>query len=104
MTQDSGSQPAPAPEGSTRYLLLFISFIIPVAGIAIGLIYLQRPDAASQAFGRQALIAAVAFFVLFCLCFACYFIFVFGMGLFPLLLLPFTNLDSSALLPVIQLL
>jgi hypothetical protein len=78
------SQPPPAygpvPEGGTKILLLIVSFIIPIAGIIIGVIYLQRPDPASQKFGRQALIAAVSFFGLFCLCFACYFVFIFAVG------------------------
>ncbi|GAB4398949.1 MAG: hypothetical protein OHK003_22250 [Anaerolineales bacterium] len=81
------------PEGGNRTLLLIASFFIPVIGIILGIIFMTKPDEESRKFGRQALIAALAFFVLFCVCFACYFIFVFGMTFFPLLLVP-TNSGS----------
>lgn len=87
----SQSPYAPAPEGGTKILLLVLSFFIPIVGIVIGIVYLQRPDPASQAFARQALIAAASFFGVFCLCFACYFIFVFVLGFAPLLFLPFVT-------------
>ncbi|HLB47134.1 MAG TPA: hypothetical protein VJL59_08905 [Anaerolineales bacterium] len=93
---------APAPEGGTKILLLIVSFIIPVAGIIIGVIYLQRPDPASQQFGKQALIAALSFFGLFCLCFACYFVFMFVVGFLPFLFLPFVPTDSGSLLTLIR--
>lgn len=93
---------APAPEGGTKILLLIVSFIIPVAGIIIGVIYLQRPDPASQQFGKQALIAALSFFGLLCLCFACYFVAIFVFGFAPFLLLPFVPTDSGSLLTLFR--
>jgi len=93
---------APAPEGGTKILLLIVSFIIPVAGIIIGVIYLQRPDPASQQFGKQALVAALSFFGLFCLCFACYFLFLMAFPILSLLILPFVPTDSGSLLTLIR--
>ncbi len=96
---------APAPEGGTKILLLIVSFIIPVAGIIIGVIYLQRPDPASQQFGKQALIAALSFFGLLCLCFACYIVFMvfmFVVGFSPFLFLPFVPSDSGSLLILLR--
>ena len=94
-------QPSPflstPPEGGNRTLLLIVSFFIPIVGIILGIMFMTKPDEASQKFGRQALISAIAFFVLFCLCFACYFIFVTGLSFLPLLLIP---TDSSSLLPL----
>ena len=92
---------APAPEGGTKILLLLVSFIFPIAGIIIGVIYLQRPDPASQKFAQQAIIAAVSFFGVGCLCGACYFIFVFGLGMLPLLLVPFGTPSSGSSLLVL---
>jgi hypothetical protein len=89
----------PAPEGSTRILLLIASFILPIVGIVLGVLYLQRPDEASRHFARQALIAAIAFFVVFCLCFACYFFFILVLGFAPFFFLPFAIQSSGSLLP-----
>lgn len=39
MSQQPSSNYAPAPEGGTKFLILLVSFFIPVAGIVIGIIY-----------------------------------------------------------------
>lgn len=93
-TPQSSSLSTP-PEGGNRTLLLIASFFIPMVGIILGIMFMTKPDEESQKFGRQALIAALAFFVLFCVCFACYFIFTFSFTLFPLFFFP---IDSGGLI------
>jgi len=49
-----------------KWLFYLISFFVPVAGIIIGAIYMSKPDAERKKFGRNCLIAAVAYFVATC--------------------------------------
>lgn len=61
-----------------RWLFYVISFIIPLAGIIIGVIYLTKPDPECKTFGRNCIIAAVAAVVVCCLCYVLYFVGVFS--------------------------
>jgi hypothetical protein len=88
------------PEGTNRTLLLIVSFIIPIVGIILGVMYMTKPDEASQKFGRHALIAAVSAFVVFTLCFICYFIFIFGFAFAPIFLMPSLEPSGGLLLLV----
>ncbi|MBV6393760.1 MAG: hypothetical protein KPEEDBHJ_03004 [Anaerolineales bacterium] len=84
------------PEGGNRTLLLIVSFIIPIAGVILGIMFMTRADEASQKFGRQALIASLSCMGLFCLFFVCYFVFIMSFSFAPLFFLP---TDSGSLLP-----
>ena len=64
----SSNQP---PEGGMRILLLILSFMIPIAGVIIGVLYLQHDNPASKEFAKQALITAVASIALICICSVC---------------------------------
>lgn len=61
-----------------RWLFYLISFIVPIAGIVIGVIYLTKDDPECKAFGKNCIIAAVLFIVACCLCYLLYFFGVFG--------------------------
>jgi hypothetical protein len=93
---------APAPQGGMRYLLWAVSFFIPVVGFVMGIIYMQRPDPDSQRFARTSLILAIAFIVVMCMCFACYFVAMMLLGFAPLFFLPFIMEPTSwlALVPL----
>jgi hypothetical protein len=52
----------------TKILFYVLSFFIPIAGIIIGVIYMQRPDEASKQLGRTCLYIGIAAIVLACLC------------------------------------
>jgi hypothetical protein len=54
-----------------KILLLAASFIIPLAGVIIGVLYLQKGDPDNKAFAQQAFIAAGVGFVLYCFCSVC---------------------------------
>lgn len=51
-----------------RWLFYIISFFIPLAGIIIGAIYMGKPDPECKQFGKNCLIAAIAYFVVMCVC------------------------------------
>ena len=61
-----------------RWLFYVLSFIVPLAGIVIGVIYLTKDDAECKKFGKTCIIAAVAAIVACCLCYVLYFVGVFG--------------------------
>ncbi|UCE28253.1 MAG: hypothetical protein JSW52_05775 [Candidatus Coatesbacteria bacterium] len=61
-----------------KWLFYIISFIIPIAGLIIGIIYLTKDDPECKAFGRNCIIAAVLFVIACCVCFMLYFLGVFG--------------------------
>jgi len=51
----------------TKILLYIVSFLVPVAGIIIGVIYMGKEDEESKALGKVCLIIAIVAFVLvFC--------------------------------------
>ena len=60
-----------------RWLFFLLSFIVPIAGIVIGVIYLTKDDAECKKFGKTCIIAAVAAIVACCLCYVLYFVGVF---------------------------
>jgi membrane-anchored protein YejM (alkaline phosphatase superfamily) len=45
-----------------RWLFFVISFLVPIAGIVLGALYLSKPDAPSKEFGKYCLIAALVNF------------------------------------------
>ena len=61
-----------------RWLFYVISFIVPLAGIIIGVIYLTKQDPACKKFGKNCIIAAVAAVVACCLCYVLYLVGVFS--------------------------
>lgn len=66
-----------------RWLFYILSFIIPLAGIILGAIYLSKQDPECKKFGKTCLICAVAFIVACCLCYILYLVFwvgIFGLG------------------------
>ncbi len=65
-----------------KILLYIVSFLVPVAGIIIGVIYMGKEDEESKALGKTCLIIAIVGFVLVCCCVAISF----GAGFVPLLM------------------
>ena len=61
-----------------RWLFYILSFIVPLAGIIIGVIYMSKADPACKKFGKNCLIAAVAAIVACCLCYVLYFVGIFS--------------------------
>jgi hypothetical protein len=61
-----------------KWLFYVISFIVPLAGIIIGAIYLGKPDDDCKKFGKTCIIAAASAVVVCCLCYVLYFFGVFG--------------------------
>lgn len=45
-----------------RWLFYGVSFVVPIAGIVLGALYLSKPDAANKEFGKYCLIAALVNF------------------------------------------
>lgn len=65
-----------------KWLFYIISFLIPIAGIIIGAIYMSKPDPDCKQFGKNCLIAAIAYFVVICICVILYiliYVVIFGM-------------------------
>jgi hypothetical protein len=65
-----------------KILLYVVSFLVPVAGIILGVIYMGKEDEESKALGKVCLIIAIVAFVLICCCIAISF----GGSLIPLLM------------------
>jgi len=55
-----------------------LSFIIPVLGIILGAVYLGKPEPANKRFGKNCLIAALAYFVVVICCVIIYLVVVVG--------------------------
>jgi hypothetical protein len=53
-----------------KILLYVVSFLVPLAGIIIGVIYMGKEDEESKALGKTCLIIAIVAFVLVCCCVA----------------------------------
>jgi hypothetical protein len=60
-----------------KWLFYIISFLIPLAGIIIGAIYMGKPDPECKRFGKNCLIAAIAYFVVMCVCVILFLLFYF---------------------------
>ena len=65
-----------------KILLYIVSFLIPLAGIIVGVIYMGKEDEESKALGKVCLIIAIVSFVLVCCCVAISF----GGSFIPLLI------------------
>jgi uncharacterized Tic20 family protein len=61
-----------------RWLFYVLSFIVPLAGIVIGVIYATKQDPECNKFGKTCIIFAVAALVACCLCYVLYFVGVFS--------------------------
>jgi hypothetical protein len=61
-----------------RSLFYLLSFLIPIAGIVLGIIYLTKDDPECKAFGKNCIIAAILLIVACCVCYILYFLGVFG--------------------------
>ncbi len=62
-------QPQPAaggtaPQGGVRVLLYIVSFIIPLVGIILGIVYMVKPDQDSKKFGKMCLILGIISIIL----------------------------------------
>ncbi|MEA3339454.1 MAG: hypothetical protein U9R15_05755, partial [Chloroflexota bacterium] len=82
-------QPQPVYYGSQysgclKFILYAISFLIPLAGVIIGVIFLSRPDPESKSMGQTCLILGIVSFVLSC-CLAIVF------GIAPAFIIPFLD-------------
>jgi hypothetical protein len=60
-----------------KWLFYIISFLVPLAGIIIGAIYMGKPDPECKRFGKNCLIAAIAYFVVMCVCVILFLLFYF---------------------------
>jgi hypothetical protein len=56
------------PEGGMKILLYIVSFLIPIAGIIIGIIFYTKDGAEEKKFGKMCIILAVVAIIVFCLC------------------------------------
>ncbi len=70
---NNGTQPL-----EPRWLWYILSFIIPILGVVLGAIYLSKPEEENKKFGKNRLIAAVAYFVVVICCVVIYFVFIAG--------------------------
>jgi hypothetical protein len=59
-TAEKAAEVPPEP----RWLFYGVSFVVPVAGIILGALYLSKPDAANKEFGKYCLIAALVNFAI----------------------------------------
>jgi hypothetical protein len=57
-----------APEGGLKILLYIVSFLIPLAGIIIGIIFFTKNTPEEKKFGKMCIILAVVSIVVMCLC------------------------------------
>ncbi len=55
-----------------KWLFYGLSFLVPIAGIIIGAVYMSRPEREAKDFGKRCLIAAVLYFVAACCCIIMY--------------------------------
>jgi len=69
----NGTQPL-----EPKWLWYILSFIIPLLGIILGAIYLSKPEPENKKFGKNCLLAAVAYFVVVICCVVIYFVFIVG--------------------------
>ncbi len=63
-------QPAYYPQqqysGCLKAFLYVLSFLIPIAGVIIGIVFISRPDPESKGLGQACLIVGIVSFVLWC--------------------------------------
>jgi len=53
-----------APQGGVRVLLYIVSFLIPLVGIILGIVYMVKPDQDSKKFGKMCLILGIVSIVI----------------------------------------
>jgi len=77
LKKPEGAPPAPAaaaevpPEPTALFYVL--SFVIPLAGIILGAIYLSKPDAANKKFGKMCLTLALTCIGVIIVAYCCFF-------------------------------
>lgn len=67
-----------------EWLFYVISFLVPLAGIIIGAIYMGKPDTECKRFGKNCLTAAIANFIVKCVCailFLLIYVLIFGLAI-----------------------
>jgi hypothetical protein len=64
-----------------KVLWYILSFIIPLLGIILGIIYMQKPEPEVKAFGKNCLIAAIVAIILCILCYVVWFVILGGTAL-----------------------
>jgi hypothetical protein len=52
--------------GCLKAFLYVLSFLIPIAGVIIGIVFISRPDPESKGLGQACLIVGIVSFVLWC--------------------------------------
>jgi len=76
--------PPPPPEGDKapepRWLFYILSFVIPLAGIILGAIYLSKSSPDCKKFGKTCLILALSAIGVCCLCYVLYLLGIVGFG------------------------
>jgi len=70
-----------APEGGLKILLYIVSFLVPLAGIIVGIIFYTKDSPEEKQFGKMCIILAVISIVLLCLCFCIFYGGLFGLSL-----------------------
>jgi hypothetical protein len=78
---DAGEEKPPEPQ----WLFYILSFLVQVAGIVIGAIYMGKPGEECRRFGKNCIIAAVIPFLIYCLCIYIYILFIIAYFLFYIL-------------------
>lgn len=54
--------------GGQKALLYILSIFVPIAGIIVGIIWMNDPDVEKKTVGKQCLIIAIVMVVLSCIC------------------------------------
>lgn len=70
------------PEGGLKILLYILSFLVPLAGIIIGIIFYTKDTQEEKQFGKICIILAVVSIVLLCLCLCIFYGSFFALGIF----------------------
>lgn len=61
------------PDGGLKVLLYIVSFLVPLAGIIIGIIFYTKDTSEEKKFGKTCIILAVVAIVVMCLCFCAFY-------------------------------
>ncbi len=61
------------PEGGMKVLLYIVSFLVPLAGIVIGIIFYTKDTSEEKKFGKMCIILAIVAVVVMCLCFCAFY-------------------------------
>jgi len=52
--------------GCLKAFLYILSFLVPIAGVIIGIVFISRPDPESKSLGNACLIVGIAAIVIWC--------------------------------------